>query len=242
MYKCECGTLHRRERLEISRPRRPLTGAFIPALTLAVPCTTGGQEIFSDGFESGDTTRWSIQIPIPDPVDGTYQLAVYDSFAFASGGNLVIASGKVIAVNGTYFNFEKVDAGGAPQCAVFFLWGGGLDPTNVKDLGIGVSFRSAPAWHGVEALIRGPRWARMPRAVSDTAETGVWESASRHNALRTPAPRPTAASMTTLCTGGRGRDGVRRWWGGSPRPAGREGIAPPLSRDASGSRRPRRAR
>ena len=36
----------------------------------------------------------------------------------------------------------------------------------------------------------------MPRAVSDTVETGGQESPSRHNALRTPAPRPTAASMS----------------------------------------------
>ena len=76
----------------------------------------------------------------------------------------------------------------------------------------------------------------------DTAETGGRESPSRHNALRTSAPRPTAASMNTLCTDGRGRDGVRRWRGGSPRLAGREEIASLLSRDASESRRPRRAR
>ncbi|MBD3857878.1 MAG: hypothetical protein IFK92_15400 [Acidobacteria bacterium] len=121
--------------------RRSILGALIfLAATAAVPDTTSGQEIFGDGFESGDTTRWSIRIPIPDPVDGTYQLAVYDSFAFASGGNLVIANRKVNAVNGTYFNFEKVDGGGVPQCTVFFLWGGGLDPTNVEDFEFGVEF------------------------------------------------------------------------------------------------------
>ena len=43
----------------------------------------------------------------------------------------------------------------------------------------------------------------MPRAVSYTAETGVRESLSRNNALRTPAPRPTAASMNTPHTDGR---------------------------------------
>ncbi len=112
--------------------------AMFLAATVAVPYTTSGQEVFSDGFESGDTSRWSIQIPIPDPVDGTYQFAVYDSFAFAFGGNLRIANGKVNAVNGTYINFEKVDGGGAPQCAVFFMWGGGLNPTNVGDFEFGV--------------------------------------------------------------------------------------------------------
>ena len=115
-------------------------GAKILTATVAVPFTTSGQEIFSDGFESGDATRWSIQIPIPESVDGTYQLAVYDSIYFASGGNLVIANGSVEAVNGSYFNFDKVDGGGSPQCAVFFMWGGGLTPTNVGDFEFGVEF------------------------------------------------------------------------------------------------------
>jgi hypothetical protein len=69
--------------------------------------------------------------------------------------------------------------------------------------------------------MRGPRWARMPREVSDTVETGVWESASRDNTLRTPAPRPAAASMSTPCTDGRSRIELRKRRGGSARPAGR---------------------
>jgi len=87
--------------------------------------------------------------------------------------------------------------------------------------GIGVSFRSAPAEHGVEAPIRGPGWARIPRRVSSTAETGGRESASQDNTLRTSAPRRAAASMNTPRTDGRGRDGVRRLWGGRARLAGR---------------------
>jgi len=107
---------------------------------VAVPNKTSGQEIFSDGFESGDTTRWSNQFPSAEPVDGTYQLAVYDSLAFASGGNLVIADGTVVAVNGTYFNYDKVDGGGASQCTLTFLWGSGLNPTDVEDFESGVEF------------------------------------------------------------------------------------------------------
>ena len=122
-------------------PRRSILGALIfLAATVAVPNTISGQEIFSDGFESGDATRWSFQIPFADSVDGTYQFAVYDSLAFASGGNLVLADGTVEAVNGTYLNFDKVDGGGAPQCTLIFLWGVGLNPTDVEDFESGVEF------------------------------------------------------------------------------------------------------
>jgi hypothetical protein len=122
-------------------PRRSILGALIfLAAIVAIPNTISGQEIFSDGFESGDATRWSNQIPPADSVDGTYQFAVYDSLAFASGGNLVIADGKVEAVNGTYFNYDKVDFGGSPQCALIFLWGVGLNPTDVEDFESGVEF------------------------------------------------------------------------------------------------------
>jgi hypothetical protein len=72
--------------------------------------------------------------------DGTYQLAVYDSLAFASGGNLVITDGTVEAINGTYFNFDKVDGGGASECTLIFLWGVGLNPTDVDDFSSGVTF------------------------------------------------------------------------------------------------------
>jgi hypothetical protein len=54
--------------------------------------------------------------------DGTYQFAIYDSLAFASGGNLVIDNDIVEAINGTYINFDKVD-GGVPECTLIFLWG-----------------------------------------------------------------------------------------------------------------------
>ncbi len=123
------------------KPRRSILGALIfLAATVAAPSTSSGQEIFSDGFETGDATRWSIQIPPAESVDGTYQLAVYDSFAFASGGNLVIADRTVEAINGTYVNYEKVDGGGASECPMIFLWGFELNPTDVEDFESGVEF------------------------------------------------------------------------------------------------------
>jgi hypothetical protein len=121
--------------------RRSALGALIfLAATVAVPNTNSGQEIFRDGFESGDATRWSARIPPANPMNGTYQFAVYDSLGFASGGNLVIADSTVEDVNGTYFNFDKVDGGGAPQCTLFFLWGFGLSPTEVENFESGLEF------------------------------------------------------------------------------------------------------
>jgi hypothetical protein len=97
-------------------------------------------QVFSDGFESGDAGRWSRQVPPAEPVDGTYQFAVYDGLAFASGGNLVVVDGMVEVINGTYFNFEKVDPGGFPQCPLILRWGLGLIPTAVGEFEIGVEF------------------------------------------------------------------------------------------------------
>jgi hypothetical protein len=72
--------------------------------------------------------------------DGTYQFAIYDSLAFASGGNLVIDDDIVEAINGTYVNFDKVDDGGVPECTLIFSWGIGLTPTAVEDFESGVEF------------------------------------------------------------------------------------------------------
>ncbi|GAF84344.1 unnamed protein product, partial [marine sediment metagenome] len=68
--------------------------------------------------------------------DGTYQFAIYDSLAFASGGNMVIDDDIVEAINGTYINFDK----GNEDCTLIFLWGIGLTPTAVEDFETGVEF------------------------------------------------------------------------------------------------------
>jgi len=81
--------------------------------------------------------------------DGTYQFAIYDSLAFASGGNLMIADDIVEAINGTYINFDKgvidpdtgdVIPGGVSECTLIFLWGIGFTPTAVDDFATGVEF------------------------------------------------------------------------------------------------------
>jgi hypothetical protein len=76
----------------------------------------------------------------PSSSDGTYQFAVYDSLAFAAGGNLVIDDDEVTALNGTYFNFDKLDNASEPACTLIWQWGLALSPTDVEDFESGVQF------------------------------------------------------------------------------------------------------
>ncbi len=73
-------------------------------------------------------------------LEGTYQFALYDSLAFASGGNLVIEDGTVAAINGTYSNFDKTDDQGEVECPLIFQWGFDLTPTAVESFAEGVEF------------------------------------------------------------------------------------------------------
>jgi hypothetical protein len=73
-------------------------------------------------------------------LEGTYQFALYDSLAFASGGNLVIDDGVVTAINGTYVNFDKADFQGEPECPLIFQWGFDLTPATVESFADSVEF------------------------------------------------------------------------------------------------------
>ncbi|MFC2144073.1 hypothetical protein ACFLQM_00090 [Acidobacteriota bacterium] len=73
-------------------------------------------------------------------LEGTYQFSLYDSLAFASGGNLVIEDGAVAAINGTYANFDKTDDQGEAECPLIFQWGFDLTPTAVESFAEGVEF------------------------------------------------------------------------------------------------------
>lgn len=72
--------------------------------------------------------------------EGTYQFALYDSLAFASGGNLVIEDGSVTAINGTYVNFDKSNDQGEAECPLIFQWGFDLPPATVESFADGVEF------------------------------------------------------------------------------------------------------
>jgi hypothetical protein len=80
-------------------------------------------------------------------VDGTYQISIYDSATFAAGGNIVISDGVVTQINGTYFNWDKLE-GGEPACTLQFLWGLGLSPTDLSEFSGGVTFSDSYASTG----------------------------------------------------------------------------------------------
>ena len=80
-------------------------------------------------------------------VSGTYQMSLYDTLAFAAGGNLVVAGGDVNAINGTYFNWDKLN-GSDPACTLIFQWGQGLSPTPLADFADGVTFADSYASTG----------------------------------------------------------------------------------------------
>ena len=80
-------------------------------------------------------------------VDGTYQISIYDSALFASGGNFVIDEGIVTQINATYFNWDKLE-GGDPACTLQFLWGLGMSPTPLADFASGVTFSDSYASTG----------------------------------------------------------------------------------------------
>ena len=71
--------------------------------------------------------------------DGVYQISIYDSAFFAAGGNFVIDSDIVTQINGTYFNWDKLE-GGESVCTLQFLWGLGMSPTPLADFADGVTF------------------------------------------------------------------------------------------------------
>ncbi len=74
--------------------------------------------------------------------DGTYQISTYDSALFAGGGNFVIVDDVVTQINGTYFNWDKLD-GGEAACTLQFLWGLGMSPTPLADFASGVTFNDS---------------------------------------------------------------------------------------------------
>jgi hypothetical protein len=75
----------------------------------------------------------------PVSVDGTYKIAISDSFDYAGGGTLVVRDGKVTEITATYFNWDKVDATGLAECTELFLWQSSLVPAiDLDDFAQGV--------------------------------------------------------------------------------------------------------
>lgn len=113
--------------------------------TAAVRVTSGSVVILGSKIDnhemSQDPTTLEPSFGVgAGPLEGTYQFALYDSLAFASGGNLVIEDGTVTVINGTYSNFDKTDGQGEAECPLIFQWGFDLAPTSVQSFAGGVEF------------------------------------------------------------------------------------------------------
>jgi len=70
--------------------------------------------------------------------DGTYQISVYDSVGYASGGYLTIEDDEVTALKATYANWDKGTDPEFPDCPVLFSWGGAIDIESLDDYETGV--------------------------------------------------------------------------------------------------------
>lgn len=113
--------------------------------TAAVRVTSGSVVILGSKIDnhqmSQDPTTLEASFGVgAGSLEGTYQFALYDTLAFASGGNLVIEDGSVTAINGTYVNFDKIDDQGEAECPLIFQWGFDLTPASVDDFTTGVEF------------------------------------------------------------------------------------------------------
>ena len=99
-----------------------------------------GSKVDNHELSQDPTTLESSFVAGEGSRDGTYQFSVYDSLAYASGGNVVISDGTVAAINGTYTNFDKIDGQGEPECPLIFQWGIGLSPVEAEAFAGGVTF------------------------------------------------------------------------------------------------------
>jgi len=111
--------------------------------TLSVSVTTGLAVVGASKVDNESTDPTTLESDATAggsaSVDGVYQISIYDSAFFAAGGNIVIDEGEVTQINGTYFNWDKLD-GGEPACTLQFLWGLGMSPTPLADFANGVEF------------------------------------------------------------------------------------------------------
>jgi len=118
--------------------------------TLHAEVTTGSAIVVASKVDNdpatGDPTTLEAWSPLGSggSVDGTYQVAIYDSANWATGGNLVVAGGQMTGFDATYTNWDKVDGAGQPACTLIFTFGGAFSaPVDLADLATGVSWTQA---------------------------------------------------------------------------------------------------
>jgi len=125
-------------------------GGSFDVATLHASVTSGsalvvGSKIDNDPATGDPTTLApTLAAGAGGTTDGTYQFAIYDSLNYA-----VVSGGEVVAINGTYTNWDKVDAQQNSVCTLIFAWGSGLPVgTTVDDLAQGVQFNESFANSG----------------------------------------------------------------------------------------------
>jgi hypothetical protein len=114
--------------------------------TLHVEVTRGAAIVAASKVDSdpatGDPTTleaWTSLGPAAT-VDGIYQLSLVDSYDFAGGGRLVVADGAVTTITATYFNWDKTDAAGNPECRQLFYVSETFDtPVSIDELAQGLT-------------------------------------------------------------------------------------------------------
>ncbi len=94
--------------------------------TLHAEVTSGAAIVVASKIDNdpdtGDPTTLEAWSGAGKNTDGRYQIAIYESSGYASGGNIVIADSKVTEINATYVNLDKGPADN-PDCLLSFLWG-----------------------------------------------------------------------------------------------------------------------
>jgi hypothetical protein len=113
--------------------------------TLQAEVTSGsvivvGSKVDNDA-DTGDPTTLASWISSCGSLDGTYQIALYDSWEYATAGYLEVDGGMVTNAKGTYMNWDKGGDPENPDCILIFPWGGAyLDIYDVSAFASGVSF------------------------------------------------------------------------------------------------------
>lgn len=124
--------------------------------TLRVTVTEGSSIVGASKVDSASsdptTLEGSIASGVAD-INGIYQIALYDSESFSTGGNLVVENGAVETLAGTYTNWDKESTPDNPECTWLFKFGWNLPtPTSIEDLADGVEFSDDHGIYGLGVL------------------------------------------------------------------------------------------
>lgn len=115
--------------------------------TLHAEVTSGSVMVVASKVDNdpatGDPTTLEAWTPLAGAsgADGTYQVAIYDSLGWATGGNLVVAGSELTSFDATFGNYDKLDGQGGSACPYYFAFGGSFNPPfGLDELAQGVSW------------------------------------------------------------------------------------------------------